>query len=189
MSSIPTIQIRQQYAAIEIEQDPGRLNMHSSPADFQMSTSQAQLHMESTHGVLQIDQSEAWDAFATGSTIRLNQRIYSQCQQIALRAIAKTMENAHRLGAIQNGGNPIADIAAERAFADVGVEIPSSPSYDSVRFDYSPTQLNMNVTPGEVRVDARPIPVDIQVEPAKVEIYIRQKQQLDITPPQIDLQR
>jgi hypothetical protein len=184
--TLPTIQIRQQSARIGMETERGMMEIEQPKSDLSIQTNPLQADIQYNDGTLEIDQSRAWDALAMGSVLRLNDRIYSQARDIALRGIAKIVENGNRMAAIHNGGNPIADIAAEEAFSELGMVYPSEASIDNVDISYTANEPDIRIRPATVSIEFKAHAPQFKYHPSSVRVYLQQRNSLEFIPPQID---
>jgi hypothetical protein len=185
--SIPQIQIRQQYALIGIDTQPGRQQIQQPQATMEIRQTAAELEMSQPMGHFEINQDRARDALGIGNHLETMLKIYSKASDIALEGLARVVEEGNQLAAIHLRGNPIADNATnwQRTFPDFDVRGPAS--IDNVDIQYIPGQLSIGVIPGGVDINVKVNPPVISYEPGKVNIYLRQKPNLQIIPPQIDI--
>ena len=188
MSSLPSIQIRQQPARIGFDADIGTLEMRQPQAIVEQNTTPSQMELKQPKGELIIDQSKAWDALMIGSNATLMNHIYSQSKNIALQGIARIVENGNRMADIVNGGNPFAEIAMQEAFQDLELDYVSTPpSISNVEIDYQMNKPIINISKAEVHFDVQIQRPEINYNRGKMEVYLLQHAHVEIIPPQIDL--
>lgn len=186
---IPSIQIRQQQTLLGLETMSGSLQIDPAKVQVQLETTHSQVRIEAPAGELVIDQSRAWDALSKGSNIRWNERLYTQMKQHLLQYIAKTAADGERL--MTTAGkrmNTIPKMARENAarFGN-GLEYAGPPSSGNVDVEYHRRQPNISASEGGVMVDFAVKPLSIEYSRTKVEMYIRQRGQVEIIPPQIEM--
>jgi len=184
---IPQIQIRQQYARIGIDADPGRLEMRQPAATLEMRTTKPKVLIEQPKGDLHIDQSKAWDALGLGGSLHVMDTIYSSARDIAMQGIAKIVDRGNRLAAIHEGGNPIADIGLEASYRFREYDFAGEASFDNVDIRYTARKSEIKVEEGAVQIESRPNRPEIAYHRGKLDVYLLQRGQLTITPPQLDV--
>lgn len=184
---IPQIQIRQQFAKLGIDADLGRYEIRQPKAEVTIQTTPPALSIESPSGELRIDQSRAWDALALGGTLQVMSRIYAQGRQAALNGIARRVDEGRQLVNIHQGGNMLADIAANAAFRKhPPLPVAGEASVDNVDFFYTAYQPQIEVQKGRVDIEVKPNRPEITYYRGKLDIYMEQYGKVTIIPPQID---
>ncbi|OCT13151.1 hypothetical protein A8709_20620 [Paenibacillus pectinilyticus] len=186
MSAIPPIRLDIQPAKMGIDIQRGQWDIRQPQPTMEMHTTPTTIEMSSPQGEIHIDQSRAWDALGIGSNITFMNRIYSQSKDIALQGIASIVAKGNRLAAIEKGGNPIADMAAERAFEPSSMNYLGEASYDNVDLDYTPHKVEIEVNPGHVSIEVTPHFPEISYTPGKVSFYVQQYPKAEMIPPEID---
>lgn len=189
MISMPTIQIRQQYARIGIDADPAVLEMRQPKATLEITTERPGLSVQSRKGNLSIDQSKAWDALAIGGNLEMMQQIYSEVKNIVLQTIGRIVTDGNRMAAIHEGTNAIAELARERSLDMFEFDFAGPASYDNVDITYTANKPEIRVIPGTVNIQVQPHKPEINARRGKLDIYMLQYNKVEITPPQIDLKR
>lgn len=187
MLPLPTIQIHQQPALIGIDADLGKQNLRQPRATFEITTTRPQQEIRQPRGELKIDQSKAWDALARTPILETMNRIYSQAKDVALQGIARIVENGDKLAAIHLNTNPIADIAQQLTFERPEMSFAGPASFDNVDISYTARKAEIQVTDGKVNLNTHPNFPEHNYERGKLDIYMRQFQSVEITPPQIDV--
>ncbi len=187
MSIFPSIKLDIQSARIGIDIQRSQMEIRQPQPDLEMQTKPTTMEMRSPQGDLQIDQSKAWDALGMGSHETFMHRIYSESKNVALQGIARIVEKGNRLAAIEKGGNPIADMAADRAFEPSSMNYLGEASYDNVDLDYMPHKVEIDVNLGSVDIQITPHQAEISYTPGKVSIYMQQYPKVEMIPPEIDI--
>ncbi|TRY24500.1 hypothetical protein FOI68_16530 [Brevibacillus sp. LEMMJ03] len=179
---VPQIRLQQTFAKLglqitrpvqEIQQPRAELNLHQEPAV---------LEIRQPRGVLTMDTSEAQANIDLRGPLRRSRDNAEYGYQKAMEAIAQISEEGDRLRAIENKGNPIADIAFEESVIYHNTEIIAEGSLvgDGVEIHYEARRPEINVQIGGVQMNPeikRPIH---NYTPGKVEGYIRQWNSLKI---------
>lgn len=189
MTPFPSIQIRQQPARLGIQADLGQYSIRQPRASMEMETSRPQLVMESARGELIIDQSKVWASLGKDPILNLNQRIYSQCQDIALQGIARRVEDGNRMAAIHLGENVFAELGREQAFQEVGIETRAPVTYPLVDMEYRTHKTDIQVRDGSYKLHVQPHRPQVDYERGKLDVYMLQYQFIEIIPPEIDIKQ
>lgn len=187
MVSMPVVQIRQTYAKLGIDADLGKYTIKQPRPQVEISTKEATLDTKYREGNQSIDQSDAWAALGKGSASQFTERVASEAKNLALQGIAKRAEAGNRLWAIHQGGNPIADMAAESFFEDFKFNYEGPFSTAPVKIQYTPNRPEVQYQPGSVKIDVKVNHPEINYEKGKLDIYLQQRNSIELTPPQIDL--
>ncbi|MEV5029663.1 DUF6470 family protein [Paenibacillus sp. LPE1-1-1.1] len=183
---IPQIQIRQTPAILSIDADNGMQSLEQPQATVEMEQVRPEQHFTTTRSRLEINQDRAWDALGLGGNLETMSKIYSMASDMALRGLARIVEQGNRMADIHLGGNPIAEMARDwqRTFPEF--DFSGEASYDNVDVSYTPAEVSIETTPGRVELNVqvnRPIH---QYERGKLDIYMSQYSKVEIIPPQID---
>lgn len=169
------LEIYQQHGQIAIQQDLGGAAVGYRHAKLQMKTEQLQVQIDVQKGGLSIDQSRAWAALGLMKPQELRQKIYTEVEQIALQAIAKYVQEANRLLAIHQPGDPLVELAKERVSANLTpIDYTGPARYDNVEIDYQPDQLSISFTGGKVHIQAQPREPIFQYQPSHTQIGMKQ---------------
>jgi hypothetical protein len=185
---IPIVQLRQTYAKIGIDSDHvGKQDIRQPRPDFQITTKNAKLDTTYHNGELTIDQSASWEALGKGNVFQFTRRVADEAKSLALQGIAKRVEIGNRLAAIHQGGNPIAEMARESVFEDFKFNYEGPFTNDSVDISYTPQRPESKFEPGSVNVEAKVNPPVIGYTRGKLDIYLLQKNSIEMIPPKIDL--
>ncbi|RXZ83482.1 hypothetical protein EBB07_06645 [Paenibacillaceae bacterium] len=184
--TIPQISIRQEPTLLSIEAGRGRQNIEQSRPSMNMRQVQPELRMETTNGYLEVNQQRMWDAMGLGGHLNVMSRIYSAASDIAMRGIARRVEDGNRLAQIHLGGNPLMDMAADwrRSFSEFEFRGPASVLNIDMR--YTPSKLSIDVTDGRVDLDVQVNRPVHHYELGRLNIYVSQYGKVEITPPTID---
>lgn len=183
---IPQIQIHQEYAAIGIQTTPAKQEIEQPEATIDMKQTSATLDIQQPEGKLEIDQSRARDALALGNNLETMKRIYAKASEMALQGVARIVEKGNQMAAIHQGGNPIAAAAKDwqRTFPEFAFEGPAS--MDNVDIHYTANKPVIDVQVGGVELNVTPHRAVHNYTPSKAEVYLRQRNAVEITPPVLD---
>lgn len=181
------LSIHQTFAQIGIQTRWASLDIHNYPGgDLEIQQPQAQVQMHSPPGDMQIDSSAAWAALSKGSVLQLNSSIYSQCKEVALQAIAQMVQDGNRMAQITNPRNAFAEIAGDVFQRESSIDYVAPAAYDNVKIQYDPRKPEINIEPQHAIIQYAPKKPDVQYNPGKVDIYMKQKQSIEITVSQYD---
>ncbi|KRE44479.1 DUF6470 family protein [Paenibacillus sp. Soil522] len=183
---IPQIQIRQQYAQIYIDADIGKQELQQPQATVEREQIKPEQHFTTSRGQLEINQDPAWDALGIGDNLKTMSKIYSMSSEMALRGLARIVENGNRLADIHLGGNPISDMAGDWQRTYPEFDFRGEASYDNVDITYTPGELTIETTPGRINMNVEVNRPSHHYERGKLDIYMSQYPKVEIIPPQIN---
>lgn len=184
---MPQITIRQTYAQIGIETEPGMLEIRSPRGELRIDQNPAKMEITSPRGRLEVDSSAAWAALGKGSHLEWKTGLYNQLDGIILQIIAKKVEDGNRLASIVGKENAIADLAFENMRQTNPMQYVGEASFLNVKVRYDPQTPTIEVTPSPAVIDYIPQKPVVEYTRGKVDIYLRQKNTIEISV--IDLYR
>ncbi|MBD3920822.1 hypothetical protein H8B09_18795 [Paenibacillus sp. PR3] len=175
------LSIRQTYAAIGIHSEPSRLEINSSPGEQAIEQPAAKMEFESTSSKLTIDSTEAWHALGHGPNLEWNSGIYSQMPSIFLQQLARKVEEGRRMADITNPRSAFADLAKDALFRSNPVNYQiKAPGYNNVKVEYEPGTVHTEIEASAVQIDYTPHRPEIKAQRGNFEIYMRQKNEINI---------
>ncbi|MBJ6361929.1 DUF6470 family protein [Paenibacillus sp. GCM10012307] len=179
--TIPQIQIRQQYGQIGIHAERGQQEIEQPRPEISMVQHRAQMNISRSEGYLEINQERAWDALALGNNLETMKKIYSMAPEIAMRGIARRVEEGKQLANLLYKGNAIADIAKgwRQRFPEFDFRGPASGL--NVDLYYTPSELSIDTEVGSIEYDVRTNAPILQYETGKLDIYMKQWPNIEIT--------
>ncbi|MCD4839171.1 DUF6470 family protein [Neobacillus sedimentimangrovi] len=178
---IPQIQINQTPARIGIRTTPPIQEIQQKPADLSIKQTKATMTIDRIPARLEIDQEQAWNELNVKRLSVLSKDMAEYSKQAGLEAIAQIAQEGDQLATIEKNTNAIADIAFEKAVPlPADFNIAFIPSHGSVKINYIPTELHIHWKLGGPEINAVQNKPIHYYTPGKVEIYLRQKQKLDI---------
>jgi len=186
MPNIPQLQIRQTYAKIGIQTTPAKLNIQQPKASMKIHQKPIKVEINSTNPELNIDMTRAWSGLGKRTQSELTNTIYNQTKQMVVNGVAKIARDGDRLAAIHQQVNPIPSIAAQDLFEMPPIQIEGEAGYDNVDIRVQPGNLNIQWSGRTVNIDIQPQKPIINNQQGKVETYLRQKNSIQITLPNID---
>lgn len=171
-----------------IERIPSRMQMETQNAKLELHQKPAKLSITSEKPKVLIDQYECFAEEGLKSTGDLLKEAAQLGYQQAMDFIGKTAADGNILAAIENGGNPIKDIAVrdsspEKSFGmvcmprsrpkiDVTGSLDMQWDWDQkgarngVEMEYTPGNVNINFVPGKINISVLQYPsVNVRYEP------------------------
>ncbi|WP_127568949.1 DUF6470 family protein [Paenibacillus xylaniclasticus] len=175
------LSIRQTNAAIGIQTEPSRQIMESPSGEQSIETQNGAMEFEYSDSKLSIDSSEAWHGLGKGPNLEWSSGIYSQMQSIFLQHLAKKVEEGQRMADITNPRSAFADLAMDALFRENPVDYQvGTPGYDNVKLDYEAGSVQTTIEPTTVQINYIPHRPNIEVQRGNLEIYLRQKNTIEI---------
>lgn len=139
------------------------------------------MEIETTPGVLTIDQSKARADMDLKSISQRIQEYAHNGYQKGLQGIGRRVAQGDELMKIENGGNPIASQAKEDVKGEEKqFNIGWIPSYGSVKLQYIPAKININVEPQKPIISAEAQKPIHNYIPGKTTVEVLEKNRLDI---------
>lgn len=152
---LPQIRMEQQFIKLGLDIQKPVQEIKQPKAELNMTQEAAILEIHSPQGKLSIDTSEAQANLDLRSPRRRIQDNADYGYQKCLEAIAQISMEGDRLAAIENKGNPIADLAFEDSGIYQGKEIIAAGSLvgDGIEIRYEAQKPVINVTVRGVHMD------------------------------------
>lgn len=177
----PRLQIRQTYAAIGIQTQRGSFEIRQPHARVNPKTEPAKLTIDREPARLDINADKAWDALAQGPSLQTFLRIYAGGRQAILEQIAEIAQKGDRMAAIHIPHDPFAEAAIEWSRPiRIAEAVAGAPHYDNVDVTFTPEQLSMSFRPAQVIFDPVTFKPEIQYQRGHVNIYLRQRNSIEI---------
>lgn len=178
---IPLIRLQQTYAAIGISRTPPQQEISQPRAELNLEQQTAELTIDRTPSKLEIDQSKARSEVGLKGVLEMTSEAADRGRQYALEGIARRAGEGTRLAGIDKGGDPIVEMAREKASpGPAEFNIGFIPSYGSVKINFTPAQLDIHWKLGGVSINPELKKPIHEYTPGKTEVYLRQKQSLSI---------
>lgn len=187
MTTLPAIQIRQQYARIGMDSVPARLSIRQPQAELSLTTAPAAISIHSEPGTLRIDQSRAWDALGMRNALASMDRIHAEARNVAWDHVARIVQQGDRLADLTSPGNTIAEIGKEEALKFREFNYLTEPSTNNVEVAYTPSPPVVDVREGRVETEVQVHKPEIDYIRGKLDIYVAQQAALTVIPPQLDI--
>lgn len=179
--NVPQIRLQSISAQISIHTNKGQHTIEQPKAELSIEQPKADLSIETTPSILTIDQTEAWADMDLKHVSRRIKEAAQQGYQDALAGIARRAEEGEQLKRIEDGGNPLADIAKKNSQKPIyPFNVGFIPSAGSVKIQYEPAKVNIDVKPNKPIIDASINKPIINYQPGKVEVELERRNELFI---------
>ncbi|MBM7615370.1 DUF6470 family protein [Alkaliphilus hydrothermalis] len=173
------IKITTQPALIGIERQEGQLSIQQNQHPMELSTTAPKLNLQIEDAVLHIDQSQCFAEAGLKNHMELTRAFTAKAKQKAIQAIGRIASEGQQMADIHRG-NAIGRIAKQR----------STTKEKQFDFDMIPkSRPQITVQEGRIDSSLERGTVDIQMgdyrpqidfQPDKVEVYLRQKNSINI---------
>ncbi|GEM04733.1 hypothetical protein HMI01_17210 [Halolactibacillus miurensis] len=179
--NIPQLRIDQQFARIGIETNNATVDIDQGPAKLDIQQPAADINIRTKPSKLTIDQSQA---FADLGQYPIGEAIRREANE-GLQKVREGSQRRRRQGdmmmKIENGGDPLKLIAKQNTPREVRpFNIGFIPSYDSVKIDYQPAEVEVNNQANKPIINAKQTPVLQSYQRGNVDVYLQQKNYIDI---------
>lgn len=188
------IAISQTYARIDIERTPSRLEIDSQNARLELRQKHAKVKIHTEQTRIEIDQSECFATSGLKKPLDLSKEAAQLAYRGVMEYIGKVASDGDMLAAIENGGEPIADIAERDAFPEreFGLDyMPKASPKFNVRGGVKYEVENNNGKGMRNGVEGRYIPgyLKIKYTPSNIRVYMKQYNsvKIDYIAPNVDL--
>jgi len=186
MPRIPQIHIHQIDGKIGMESKRAQVKIDQPKAEIAMHQEHVKVEIAHTYPQVQIDQTKAWSALGRRPSLELTKVIYSETRRIVMNTIAKIAQKGDRLAAIHIKEDPIPEMARNNSIEFFELYYEGEPSVDNVDIDVIPGKLEINWHGGKVEMNVKINKPKIEYLPGKLDIYLKQRNTIEITVPQLD---
>lgn len=178
---LPQLRMESQLAKIQINQKDARLEIKQEQPQIMIQQPKPEVIIRTTPSKLSIDQTEAWADMNLLSIFKRNDRFAGEAIQAVQAGIARTAREGKELMKIENGGNPIAAQARRMSSPppkELGIKF--IPSHFSVKTDYQPAEVHIDVTTHKPIIDAQIHAPQFTYYPGELETSLLQRNYLKI---------
>jgi len=180
---VPGVDMNIQRGRLGLEETDYEFEVQQDRAEMQLTSHQAQVELQEVESHLEIDKTQMRRDLGLYSHLEMRANSAREAMETAREAIARYAEVGDRLMDFQN--NDISDIAFEEMLDD---EVEFQLAYLSPPdITFEPGDLEVSSREGRVELDAgrrgelnRP---DYQFAAGSLDIYLRQRPEVDVTPP------
>lgn len=180
--NVPYLEISSTYAQIGLKFQRPPMTIRQPSTDMEIKQTHADnIQITNENGTLTIDQSEAFASIGHLPPLQRADKFYAQSIPKAHEFMAKMRQEGDRLMKIEDGGNPIAEIAAEESkLIEHEVDLRLAPKPLSVKIHYEPGEFRVDVKPDRIDINVQKNDPEITIPKWQAEVYIRQKNSLMI---------
>ncbi|QXE00963.1 DUF6470 family protein [Terribacillus sp. DMT04] len=178
---MPQVRLQSQQAKISLHTTDAKLSIQQPEAEQIIRQPDAEITMRTTPSKLTIDQTQAWNDMDLKSVMKRIDDFAELGKKSYLEGIARTVQEGKELMQIEKGGDPIVAQAkriAERNLKDFA--IGWVPSNFSVKIDYQPSELDINVKVNAPEIRNTPRQPEYQYQRGQVDVGIAQYQSLKV---------
>ncbi len=187
MVNMPQIEIKQTFAKIGINKELSKLDIKQPKADIKTDQEFSKIEVDITQPKIEIDQSAAFKALGKVPTIELTKIISDNYVNTGLKAINKIAEKGEHFQKIHLYNDPIVEHAKHDSVDFTAYDYVGRASCDNVVIDVTPGELSMNWSGGTVNIDVQVNKPELKYFRGYVDIYVQQKNSIEIIPPKIDI--
>jgi hypothetical protein len=187
MFPIPHIQIETTYPKMEYEMRNASIDI--TPAKRSVSYQKDPLKFEievTSPAQFEIEQEAAWEATGLGGNQFFSNQIYTESRNVVMQAIAKMVDNGNRMATITKG-TVIHELHESEPLKALDFNYTGSPSLDNVAIKAQRKEIRINISPGQLRMDSQTTEAQFNYSPFDFSAYMAQKNQVQITPPRLDI--
>ncbi|SNZ05138.1 hypothetical protein SAMN05421503_0869 [Terribacillus aidingensis] len=178
---MPQVRLQSQQAKISLTITDAAVQIEQPEAEQSIRQPHAEITMHTTPSKLTIDQTQAWNDMDLKSVFKRTEDFAKLGKKSYLEGITRRVQEGKEMMEIENGGNPIANQArriAERKLKDFA--IGWIPSQFSVKSDYQPSELNINVKVNQPEIKNTPHKPQFEFQRGQVDTGIAQYQSLKV---------
>lgn len=170
------LNISSQNAKLSINTTRTIFNLKITNPQIQIDSEPAKLDIRQAKGELEIDNTPYRYSIGIKNIQDMARDNAQAGRQTALETIRRIAEEGDRLANIANGGNPIADIAAESNVAEAPEITWAYIEPPSINYKVIPAQIS--VIPGKLDIDLQRGTVNSNLERGTVDIRVAQYQSI-----------
>jgi hypothetical protein len=179
--NFPQIRMQSTPASIGIKTTPGKLEVETPPPALDIQQPKGKMEIERRPSKLTIDQTEARADMDLKSVRRRIEDFARQGHEDWLAGLARMSQDGDELMRIENGGNAIAEQAKRNSEDPIyDFNIGWIPSAGSVKIQYDPGEVKVNIEPQKVINNTQVVKPHINVSKAQVDISLQKYADLQI---------
>lgn len=178
---MPQVRLQSQQAKISIHTTDATVNIQQPKAEQTIRQPKAEITMHTTPSKLTIDQTQAWNDMDLKSVFKRTEDFAQLGKKSNLEGIARRVQEGKEMMQIEKGGDPIVAQAKridERKLKDFA--LGWIPSRFSVKKDYQPSELDINVKINRPVITNTPQKPQINYQKGQVDTGIAQYQSLKV---------
>jgi len=168
-------------AQISLRTVNAKQEIRQPKADLTIEQPSAEITMRTKLGKLTIDQTQAFEDMNLMSILRRNEKFSKEGMQAIQEGTGRRAAEGSELMRIENGGNPLVSQAVNNAHPPMKtLGIKFIPSYGSVKINYEPASVDIQVTEQKPRIETRVNAPEVTYTPGRVDVDLAKKAELNI---------
>lgn len=179
--NFPQLQIRTTDAKLGLNIEKPNQVIRQPKATQHIEQPAATVEMHTTRGVMKIDSSQARRDVGMISPLESSSRYASAGRQKVMQGIARRASEGRQMMDIAHNLNAVASIAKKNTFptpSKLGIDF--IPSVGSVKLDYTPAKLDINVQTQNVKISTQANKPIHDYTPGSVSGYMLQNPSIEI---------
>lgn len=154
--NIPQIQIQTTDAKLGLNIEKGQQTIRQPKATQHIEQPAAIVDIRTTDGIMRIDSSQARRDIGMIGPLESSANFAAEGRQKAMQGIARRVSEGNQMMDIAHNKNAIVSIAKQNTFPNKkALGIDFIPSVGSVKLDYTPASVDINVQTQEAKISAQ----------------------------------
>lgn len=179
--NIPQIQIRTTDAKLGLNIEKGQQTIRQPKATLHIEQPAAIVEIKTTRGIMRIDSSQARREVGMISPLESASNFAAEGRQKAMQGIARRVSEGNQMMDIAHNQNAIVSIAKKNTFpSKKNIGIDFIPSIGSVKLDYTPASLDINVQTQQAKISAQVNKPIHEYKQGQVSGFMLQKPSIEI---------
>jgi len=179
--NFPRLQIQTTDARLGLSIEEPKQIIRQPKATQHIEQPAAIVEMETTRGFMRIDSSQARRDVGLIGTLESTKKYASEGRRKVMQGIARRASEGRQMMDIAHNSNAIVSISKKNTFPvpeKLGIDF--IPSIGSVKLDYTPAKLDVNVQTQEAKISAQVNKPVHEYTPGKVSGYMLQNPSIEI---------
>jgi hypothetical protein len=177
----PQIRLQQTYAQIGLKITQPIQELQQKPAELSIKQESAKMTIEKKPSQFKVDDEQFWNDLGFKSIPTILQESAQNGRETVLEYIGTKAQEGDQLAKIENKSDAIVGIITDKVLpqkADFNIGFIPSPG--SVKIQFTPAEIHIDWKKGGADIQVTPNKVVHNYTPGKTEVYLQQKQQLQI---------
>ncbi len=177
--NMPRLEINQTFAKIDWDVQSPRYSFEPGQAKVLIEQTPAEMNVQYVPPRLTIDQSECWADMDIKHIFRRNEEAAVDAKRQVLNYIEKTVLEGAQLGAIENGGNVIRNLAmGHHLLPQHSFQYGNVPRNFSLRIECIPGEMRMDWKIGGTTINVQDRPFQHNYERGRISYTLQKKNEL-----------
>lgn len=179
--NIPQIRIETKPFIMESSSTWHTLEIEQPHATIDIQQPKAEVTMQTTPSKLTIDQTQAWEDMGLKHIFRIIEEEAKKGFQDSKEGMARVASDGDELMKIENKYNVLSEISKRNGTRKTNeFTIGFIPSHFSVKINYEPSSVNMEVKVNKPNINSQANKVNITYLPGKLDFEIKQYNSIEI---------